>query len=219
MMSATRTQPLAMLVAVGVCAIHARGARAGEAPLPLPAWQPAVAQPAPDAGNERVVPSYTGRPGMVITARVETAAMFMWIYDIPITGGEVTLGLGFDFHGPIGLNINVIVADGLQKTGLNATHAKIGADFVVRPGRFRLAIGGNIGFLNLAQAVTDTRYEGSLSLGAEARISFDLYRWGNWQESALFLAAKISVDLIGGDANDNASTEIWGPTFGLGVRL
>ncbi len=207
---------VAVLAASALCATYAGSAGADEASLPP--QPPIQSSPPLDPRSAPAVQDSVERPRILLTPRFEGGARLMRIYDIPIRGAEGTMALGFELRPPMAVYANLTVFDGVQKTGLDALYVRVGGDFEGRFDRLRLCAGINVGYLSLARATLNSGRNGALTLGAEARVSFDLVRWGEWENDAVFVDAKIAADSVAGAAT-NASPWIWGPALALGVRF
>jgi hypothetical protein len=155
------------------------------------------------------------RPPVLRTFRLEAAATFDRIYDIPIRGGEGTIGIGFEFSDPLSIDAYLSVFYGAQETGLSALHVRLGTEVMARIGRFRIGGGVTSGILSLAVA-TGGANNNNTTFGLLAKASLDLAQWGTRRESALFLEAKFDADVVLGW---DATPMMWGPTFGAGLRF
>jgi hypothetical protein len=188
------------------------------APLPpelapvQPASRPVDVAPPPPPAPPTPPHHYTPDPRLAF--RAEGGATFSRIYDIPITGGEGTIALGAEFKGQFAIYGGLSVFAGQQETGLSAVQVHFSGDIEKKWGRFRLGGGASVGDLSLERATVSTNTE-ALMLGLLALASFDVIQWGEHNNSAVYLSAKFRADLAFGDD----APVLWGPTFGLGVRI
>jgi hypothetical protein len=211
---------------VGLFLLWARPARAEEGAPPTPTGAAAEPQPpqiivlppemptAPPPPVAAPLPVVFEPPPVLRTLRVEAAATLDRIYDIPIRGGEGTIGLGFELNAPLSIDVHLTVFYGAQETGLAAIHVRVGTDIMGRIGRFRIGGGVTSGVLSLAQATGSTN-DDYTTFGLLAVTSLDVVQWGLRKESAFFVEAKLEADVVLGA---DAAPMMWGPTFGAGLR-
>jgi hypothetical protein len=176
-------------------------------PLPPAAFEappPPFAAPPPAPPEER--PSTRA-------FRVEAGGTFSHIYDVPISGAEVSVAVGAELR-HLAVYGNLTFFGGVQETGLTAFHVRGTGEVEGKFGRFRLGAGLSFGELFLTRATSNNDTEAP-TFGAVGLASFDVLEWGDRKKRALYLDAKIRADVADGT---DAAPLYWGASFGAGVR-
>jgi hypothetical protein len=145
-----------------------------------------------------------------LDVQLEAGANLHRVYDVPIYGGELVLGIGTerpDFAARLTLGGMV----GETDVGLRATELRIGASLEGRPNEwFRFGLDLHALYFNLARATTSDDFW-ALGPGVRPYFAIDI---ADWSEGRLYATAGLEVAWIGGEGS---GTMLWGPSVALGL--
>jgi hypothetical protein len=165
------------------------------------------ASPPPPPDAELTPPEKRSR----FAPSIEGGYNYQTLYGVPINGFDLMGVLGWDLPVHMRMGLALGFAYGKTDGNLNVTTATAGPVIEWRPGRFRIGGGLRLGAFDFTRATEPGASVFNLSIGAFARTSIDVFRFGEKDNEALYLVVKGAVDSVG--------TPLWGFDAGLGVRF
>jgi hypothetical protein len=161
---------------------------------------------------EPPAPQPTTHTTSQLDIQLEAGADLHRVYDVPIYGGELLLGIGSE-HPDFAVRLTLGAMFGETDTGLRATELRLGATFEGRPNDwFRVGLDLHALYFNLARATTTDDFW-ALGPGVRPYLAFTLV---DWDEGSLYATAGFEAAWLGGDG---AGTILWGPSVALGLHF
>jgi hypothetical protein len=138
-----------------------------------------------------------------LSIKLQAGATYRWLYDISFGGAQLALLVGAErksgaFYGEFETFI------GSSRYGLLTSEVLLGFQAEARLGRFRLGGGIQQGFL-LIRRVTDESIMWNFVIGPSIQGSFDVVRFGDMDEKALFIGCKGGIDWVVGSPTSSST--------------
>ena len=211
-----------MLAVLPAILLMSRAAFAQDAPPPVVPTQPSP--PPPPPSPEAVayeVPSEQPPPSRATSSdrahfglKMAGGPAYRRIYDSPFTGADLLVSVGGEKR-DAGIYFEAGVLFASTDFSLRTRGYQVGASGELIFDRFRIGGGLQVSYLGFMRVTLPGHALWAMGVGLHVQASFDVF---SLDGHALFVAAKLGADYMGGDKTD-ATALPWGPTALLGFRF